>query len=178
MTLKIHLGCGGQLLEGWSNHDRDVDIREPLPWADGVAGFIFAEHVIEHVTAPRGVRFLEQCYRVLRPGGVLRLAFPDPERVHCLRPDDVETYALALERKGVAAATRDDCVRSVVCGWRHQSAWTHGLALVLLKASGFRDVAVCEYGSSSVPELTGVERHHLEVGAIARLETSIVEAVR
>jgi SAM-dependent methyltransferase len=155
-----------------------VDIRKPLPWSDGVVGFVFAEHVIEHVTAPQAVRFLQECCRVLRPGGVLRLAFPDVERVHCLVPDDVETYAGALRRRDIPATTRGDCVRSVVCCWEHQSAWTHGLALVLLRAVGFHDVTVCDYGMSSFPELRGVERHHLTVGKVARLETSIMEAVR
>lgn len=178
MTLKIHLGSGGQMLEGWQNHDLDVDIRQRLPWHDGVAGFVFAEHVIEHVTAPHGMRFLGECYRVLRAGGVLRIAFPDPVRVHCLPDEDVETYAAGLTRSGIAATTRGDCVRSVVCCWKHQSAWTLELALVFLQAAGFRDFRICAYGESAEPELRGIERHHVSVGKIARLETSIVEAVR
>jgi len=181
--LKIHLGCGGHELAGWENHDRDVDLRLPLPWVDGAAGFILAEHVIEHLTAPQGMLLLEECFRVLRSGGVLRLSFPDPVRVHRLAPIELKNYAAGLRRKSVNISTAPeqcwrDCVRSVVCCWKHQSAWTIELALVLLRAAGFTSFELCAYGVSTVPELAGVDGHHLAAGELARLESTIVEATK
>ncbi|MBC3841534.1 class I SAM-dependent methyltransferase [Streptacidiphilus sp. 4-A2] len=50
-----------------------LDISEPLPFADASVDWVYAEHLIEHVTMPVAVGWLTEARRVLRPGGVLRL---------------------------------------------------------------------------------------------------------
>lgn len=83
--LKLHIGCGDHRLEGWRNVDIvaaptvDVlaDCVRGLPFRDGSAAFIHCEDLIEHLDAAGGAAFLRECFRVLRPGGVLRLLTPD-----------------------------------------------------------------------------------------------------
>ena len=79
--MKLHLGCGKVFLDGWENHDSDVDICKPLPFVNDSVDFIFTEHVIEHITPSDGWRFFVECKRVLRVGGVIRTAFPDAARI-------------------------------------------------------------------------------------------------
>ncbi|MFI2610472.1 class I SAM-dependent methyltransferase [Kitasatospora sp. NPDC018619] len=57
-----------------------LDIAEPLPLADASVDWVYAEHLIEHVTLPVAVGWLREVRRVLRPGGVLRLTTPDLAR--------------------------------------------------------------------------------------------------
>jgi predicted SAM-dependent methyltransferase len=57
-----------------------LDISQPLPFADGSVDWVYAEHLIEHVTMPVAVGWLAEARRVLRPGGVLRLTTPDLAR--------------------------------------------------------------------------------------------------
>ncbi len=175
--LRLHLGSGPNYLEGWLNHDRDIDLRKPLPWPDGSAELIFCEHTIEHIAMPEGMRFVEECYRVLKPGGTLRLSFPDVERVWALSKNEVEQRAAAIRQLGLEAKTREDCVRLVLTGWDHQSAWTERLALVVLQAAGFAARPV-SYGKSAIAGLDGVDSHHLVSGDAARLETSVVEGIK
>ena len=78
---KLNLGCGTNILPGWENHDQDVDLRKPLPWMDGAADFVLLEHVLEHFNSAIGYSILEECWRVLKPGGVLRVCVPDVSRV-------------------------------------------------------------------------------------------------
>jgi SAM-dependent methyltransferase len=52
----------------------------PWPWEDGEAGRIRAFDVFEHVWYP--LEFMRECWRVLRPGGVL-----DIHTVHFQSPN-------------------------------------------------------------------------------------------
>ena len=71
--LLLNLGCGTNKLSGWLNHDADVDVTQPLPWGEGAAYYIFIEHCIEHVSCHQAIGFFEEAFRVLSPGGVLRV---------------------------------------------------------------------------------------------------------
>jgi predicted SAM-dependent methyltransferase len=85
--MKVQFGAGGNILQGWKNHDRDVDITKPLPYRDGTVDFILIEHCLEHVNCSDGFRFMEEALRILRPGGTLRVCVPMLERIqevaHC-----------------------------------------------------------------------------------------------
>ncbi len=184
---RLHLGAGRHHLEGWENHDREVDITRPLPWDTGAADFIFAEHVIEHVLFQEGIGFLEECFRVLKRGGVLRLSFPDAHKIASLPFRDLQDYATMLERKGVLTADPNDrgamtreCMRAVFTGWGHLSAWNEELAWCVLLMHGFDLIHFPAYGDSVYDELRGIDGHHTapNVGDAAKLETTIVEAVR
>ena len=84
---KLHLGCGNKHIEGWYHVDAldypHVDKIGPvddLPFIpDGSTDLIYACHVLEHFGRKETVRVLTEWRRVLRPGGVLRLAVPDYE---------------------------------------------------------------------------------------------------
>ena len=84
--LLVNVGCGSLGQEGWVNIDcfpaegvtcvNDCRTRLPLP--SGSARGIFTEHFLEHLDYyEEAPRFLTECRRVLRPGGVLRVIVPD-----------------------------------------------------------------------------------------------------
>jgi predicted SAM-dependent methyltransferase len=57
-----------------------VDILGPaqrLPLADGCASLIYASHILEHFDRHEYKPVLAEWFRVLRPGGILRLSVPD-----------------------------------------------------------------------------------------------------
>lgn len=78
----LNLGGGGHCLVGCLTVDVDaradvyVDITQPLPFPDCSIEGIFCEEVIEHVDYARGAKLLRECWRILQPGGVLRLTTP------------------------------------------------------------------------------------------------------
>lgn len=82
-TRMIQFGSGtNQLSTPWENYDMDVDItRVPLPFPDGCAKKILIEHCLEHVSGPQGFRFLQDAFRMLTPGGVLRVCVPELTRL-------------------------------------------------------------------------------------------------
>jgi SAM-dependent methyltransferase len=82
---KLQIGTGPQPKAGWLNTDLKprgsdivyLDARGPLPFPNDSFDFIFAEHLIEHLDYLYGLRCISECRRVLKPGGVLRLATPN-----------------------------------------------------------------------------------------------------
>jgi predicted SAM-dependent methyltransferase len=85
----VNVGCGSRLHPAWINLDvyRSApgvtvhDIRKGLPFADGSVDVCYHSHVLEHLTPAAGRDLIGECYRVLRPGGVLRVVVPDLERI-------------------------------------------------------------------------------------------------
>ncbi len=83
--MKLHLGCGNKHIEGFYHVDAlaydHVDHVGPvdrLPQIDdNTVDLIYACHVLEHFGRNEFRRVLKEWFRVLRPGGVLRLAVPD-----------------------------------------------------------------------------------------------------
>lgn len=78
--MKLHLGCGSKLWDGYVNIDfkgGDVqcDIRT-LPYLDEVAEEITAIHVAEHFYITELLTILKEWRRVLKPGGKLILELP------------------------------------------------------------------------------------------------------
>jgi predicted SAM-dependent methyltransferase len=53
------------------------DALERFPLEDEVVDLCFSEHFIEHLGPAKGIAWLAEMRRVLRPGGVLRLVTPD-----------------------------------------------------------------------------------------------------
>lgn len=81
-SLNVQFGSGGNILDGWKNHDQhDADINQPLPYKDGEVEMILCEHCLEHTNGPNALRFLDECHRILKPGGKLFLSVPVLDRL-------------------------------------------------------------------------------------------------
>lgn len=53
------------------------DVVRGLPLATGSCRVVYASHVMEHLLAHEVRRFLKEIYRILAPGGIVRLVVPD-----------------------------------------------------------------------------------------------------
>src|SRR5688572_13614475 len=85
----LNVGCGGHFHPAWTNLDLNAatpdvlkhDLREGLPFPADYFDAVYHSHVLEHLARDEASRFLAGCYRVLRPGGVLRVVVPDLEAI-------------------------------------------------------------------------------------------------
>lgn len=103
----LNIGCGASFHHDWVNidfHDHGgavlaYDLRLGIPFPDATADVIYHSHVLERFTRESGTHFLTECFRVLRPGGLLRIVVPDLENI-------VRAYLTALEdaKKAVSGA--------------------------------------------------------------------------
>ena len=82
---KLHLGCGDCLLEGWLNSDLfpcsprvlRLDATRPFPFASNTFAYAYSEHLIGWIATQQTKRMLRECFRVLAPGGKVRVCTPD-----------------------------------------------------------------------------------------------------
>jgi SAM-dependent methyltransferase len=85
----LNLGCGSNW-NSWKKNAVNVDIRLPAnqivdlsifpwPWDDNSIDTIFASHILEHFQDQE--KFLSECHRILKPGGILRLNLPHSSSV-------------------------------------------------------------------------------------------------
>ena len=169
--LKLNLGCGFNLLAGWENHDEDVDLRlRPLPWRDGSVQFILLEHVLEHFNCAIGYSILEECFRILAPGGVLRVCVPDVTQVARADPSYVEF----LKRHGWPESP----VKALATQHGHEMLYTAETLSIILQSIGFAPERAKPHVSSH-PELCNVEGHHKIIGRkFNELETLVVEGMK
>ena len=86
---RLHLGCGQVKIKGFCNVDIDrallPDVRDNIlelrKFPNGFAETIYACHVLEHVAHADVLPVLRRWYRVLAPGGELRISVPDIDRI-------------------------------------------------------------------------------------------------
>ena len=81
--IRLNLGCGDQLLQGWTNCDLHNPLAEKqfdaskVPYPDNTVDEIAAYHLIEHFKYHDAFDVLREWYRALKPGGKLTLETPD-----------------------------------------------------------------------------------------------------
>ncbi len=85
----LNLGCGHRFHPDWVNVDcapadpavLPHDLQHPLPFANESFRAVYHSHVLEHLPRAAVPRFLKECHRVLKPGGLLRVVVPDLETI-------------------------------------------------------------------------------------------------
>jgi len=83
----LNLGCGQRFHSDWKNidfvsHAPEVlahDLSKGIPMPDNSCDAVYHSHVLEHFSKSHGAAFIRDCFRVLKPAGVLRVAVPDLE---------------------------------------------------------------------------------------------------
>ena len=97
----LNLGCGYKYVKAdeWLNADmlsvgEDVvkcNFLDGIPFESGRFDLVYHSHVLEHFAKADGEKFIAECYRILKPGGFIRIALPDLEVI-------AKEYLKSLER--------------------------------------------------------------------------------
>jgi len=119
------------------------DLRRGVPLEDNAADFVFASHILEHLTKNDGRRFLKECRRSLKPGGWLRLAVPDLD------------FAFKMYQEKKAAEMLDLFFYTSENYDFHMHKYNYNFAILekTLKEAGFSLVARRSYQEGMCPDL-------------------------
>lgn len=188
--LKVNIGCGDCGVEGWSNLDYSqysnvnclYDCRTYLPFSDNSVKLIFTEHFFEHIDYVTEVPiFLNECFRSLQKGGVLRIIVPDGEKF--LRAYVTEgweemiktrplTKNLFDELMGYTYETKMQLVNEVFRqSGEHKFAWDYPTLELVLKRAGFKNISKKDYLHSSTSEILLDQEYR-------KFESLYVEAIK
>ena len=93
----LNLGCGTVYHDDWVNIDVATsgtgvlghDILKGIPFPDSSFDAVYHSHLLEHLPQDHVPPFLRECFRVMKPGGLLRVVVPDLEGI-------VASYQAAL----------------------------------------------------------------------------------
>ena len=168
----INLGSGSSAIKGFinidffnvKNIDYSADIRKPLKIDSGVVSGILCEHTIEHLTYTQAQHILNECYRVLKPNGVIRIILPDLSIF-------IENYSAKNERwfkgwESLMFINSEDEIRSrrrlsspmeaisfVTQEYGHLSAWDEETIAIYLRRAGFSKIMPTKYRVGQVDAL-------------------------
>ncbi len=85
----LNFGCGRTFHRDWTNLDAfpvspEViahDLRTRFPFADASFDAVYGSHVLEHLEPATAKALLRDCFRIIKPEGIVRIAVPDLESI-------------------------------------------------------------------------------------------------
>ena len=86
---RLNIGCGYITHPDWTNLDlvpthsivHPFDFRRGLPAPSDSIEACYSSHVLEHAQPEEATFLVQECFRVLRSGGIIRLVVPDLEAI-------------------------------------------------------------------------------------------------
>jgi predicted SAM-dependent methyltransferase len=175
---RLNWGCGAHTLPGWINTDvkegagidLSCDIRNGLPLETGSIDYAASIHALPEVPYTELIPVLTELRRVLKLGGVLRLALPDLIKgVRAYERGDRDYFLIPDEdAKSIGAKL----VTQLVWYGYSRTLFTQEFIGEMLERAGFTRVTPCEYRQTASPYPEIVELDNRES------ESLFVEAVK
>lgn len=149
----------------WPAHVRYVDLLKPLPFANNSVDAVYASHVWEHLYRKDAERATRQILRILKPGGILRLAVPNLEhycRVYLSELGSAEAATRLNENLLLRPTFRPTGLKAFYAVFAdfhsHKFMYDPPNLCALLEATGFIEVSKMECLESRISEIAEVER--------------------
>jgi predicted SAM-dependent methyltransferase len=165
--LLLYLGCGFAPKDGWINIDlvgasADVcwDLRTPLPFPADRADGAFLEHVLEHFALEEGLQVLVNCFRVLKPTGILRVAVPHVWRYAESYVNDPERTYIQTVRPGHATALL--AFQQIFFCYGHRMAYDSETLHYVLQRVGFTAIRERQFDDTDLPNRPDIEDRRME----------------
>lgn len=194
----LHIGCGRFLLKDWLNADivryrqgvYYLNAGKPYPFLDASFDYIYSEHLFEHLALEQGINMLRECFRILKPGGKMRMAMPNFHFLIdlYLHPDEEInrrylqwSFQTFIANDSLAKIAQEELpvyvINNFFHAWGHQFIHAPEELTRMLQAIGFKDIQQYPTGKSDTPVFVEIERHQNAIPQWANeLETFVIEA--
>lgn len=157
----------------WPKSLKIHDIRKGLPYKDNSLRYVYSSHCFEHLYRDQAMKLLRECFRVLKPGGILRLVVPDLE-IYCREymaalqnhnhksqgefPSDFFVRRILMVREAAPRGIVDRWFKPVL-GKHTIHCWIYdGQSLCArFQEAGFTDVKRLSYLESAIPDVKSLD---------------------
>jgi SAM-dependent methyltransferase len=152
---RLHLGCGTKYLPGFLNIDGNpfnkidlwLDLRTGLPFRSNSIDSIYSTHVFEHFYPDDLQALLNECARVLKPGGGIRLIVPNlASAIVAYSQNRNAWFPDAFPRHFESLGGRFS--NFIFCDGQHRTAFDFGYFGEVLRKAGFQEVEESAEGKS------------------------------
>jgi predicted SAM-dependent methyltransferase len=185
----LHIGCGANRLPGWLNTELSpradeifLDATRPFPFAANTFDYVYSEHMIEHIPYADAVHMLQECRRVLRPGGIARIVTPDMAFLKTLLADPLPPhlrayveYARVEHRIGGAEVGGLHVFNHFMRAWGHQFIYDAPALRALFERAGFASIAECPLEASDHEPLRGLAKSNRMPAGFLEMESLAME---
>jgi len=151
----------------YGSHILHYEITRGLPFPNTTVPAIFSSHFFEHITKTEAQALVQECYRVMKPGGIIRICVPSLE-------ESVKKIEMAVEqyRSGNVAPIQK-FVTYDVSGFNnnysnHRHMYNFLEMKQLLEEAGFQNITEYAFGKGNIAN----------VGQLDTREGLFVEAVK
>ncbi|RMA57978.1 class I SAM-dependent methyltransferase [Ulvibacter antarcticus] len=198
---KLQIGCGANIYEGWLNTDLQskesiafLDAGNIFPMESETFDYIYSEHLFEHLTADQQINMLSEGARILKKGGIMRIATPSLDFLFNLyenpQTDMHSEYTewtvnhspyLQSVKEKVENKESHYCyvINNFFKAWGHQMIHNFKSLERLALQYGYKNVSSCKVGESTDEHLKNVERHGTVIPSkMNLLETMVVELIK
>lgn len=190
---KLQIGAGTARHEGWLNTDIEpgdglafLDASKAFPIPDGVFHYVASEHVIEHLTFEQGTTMIAESYRILAPGGKVRIATPNLLRfIELFQPQRSDAATTFMNGKlRWHEWPREPSSPAIVLNlqlssWGHKFTYDPATLEAALARAGFTSIQQFEMSASDDPVLKDFEARTTGVNApTVRHETMVLQATK
>lgn len=133
--LTLNLGGGSNINEKYLTGDIDpradiyIDITSPLPLQNNSVSNIMLEEVIEHISCAQAKGLLDECHRILKPKGCIRIITPN----------------LAYYANTVIDGNDGDEINDVFYGHGHKYIYTKEKLKSLVLSANYIDLVFTNY---------------------------------
>lgn len=197
---KLQIGSGGTILNGWLNTDlvlenplvTHMDAGKQFPIEDNSFDYVYSEHLFEHLTYIQQSNYLAESFRILKPGGKIRIATPNIEFLLKLANNNLsEIEKQYLDWNSRHFLNIDSCnyessdslhvyvINNYFKAWGHQLIHSKKSLADLVAKYQFIDIKFEKVSMSDSQDLKNLEHHMSQLGEEFNiLETMIIEGTK
>jgi len=190
----LEIGAGWNGRPGWLATDLNpppglacirLDATKSFEIPSESFDFVYSEHMIEHVSFEDGRSMLEECNRILKPFGVIRIVTPSLgflSRVissdRGLLEDRYRNWSVTTWVPEAPQVTNAFFLNNFVRAWDHKFIYDRETLELSLRLSGFEPVVSCELNKSEYPLLCGLANVGKIPPGFLDLESMVLEGTK
>lgn len=161
-NLYLHLGSGDNYREGFINIEGNIarkkdmwlDFNNGLPFSNNSVSFVFCCHTLEHFYPEEAIEIIKEINRVLKPGGIARIAVPSFEHaLEIIQGKHSSKWPQNFENSVGQA------INYLFCDGQHKYAYNFYVFQQFAIRAGFKSENIIHYSASYgiAPKLYGTK---------------------